>query len=56
MTVSLTVSITDTVLAVLLATYTRAPDGVTASPDGAAPTPTVPVTRLVAVLITDTEF
>src|SRR5581483_7832679 len=53
-TVLVAVLITDTVLAVKFATYTRVPSGVTAMPSGFAPTGTVATIVLVAVLITET--
>jgi len=54
MTVLVAVSITDTVLFALLVTRTRVPPGVTATPNGCAPTGMVAMTVLVAVSITDT--
>src|SRR6476620_5641503 len=55
-TVFVAVSMTDTLLPLKLATYTRVPSGVIAKPAGAAPTVTVALTLLLAALMTETEL
>jgi hypothetical protein len=53
-TVLVEVSITETVLSALLATYARVPGGFIATPEGTSPTGMAAVTLLVTVSITET--